>query len=216
MLGSIGRYINLAKAKFHWRQDNRDNGTWLEKTPVGTDNVSIGRYTYGPIEISTSVENPTLRIGSFCSISTGVKFLTGNEHPLDLLSTYPFSVKLLGQSAPEALSKGGIVVGDDVWIGLDALILDGVTIGQGAVVAARAVVTHDVEPYAIVGGCPARTIRKRFEDATISKLLEIDWSRVNAEFVQSHRDFFVVEKATPKLAGQMIAELDLAGQEERQ
>lgn len=138
LLGFIRRHIDLAKAKLHWKQTNAHNGTWLENAPVGMDNISIGRYTYGPIEISTSLEKPTLRIGCFCSVATGVKFLTGNEHPLNRVSTYPFSVKLLGQTTSEALSKGGIVVGDDVWIGVDALILDGVTIGQGAVIGARA------------------------------------------------------------------------------
>lgn len=207
LLGFINRYVKLAIAKQHWKQRNAHNGTWLANAAIGLDNISVGRYTYGPIEVSTSAKNPHLHIGSFCSIASGVIFLTGNEHPLDRLSTYPFSVQLLGQSEPEALSKGGIVVDDDVWIGLGALILDGVHVGQGAVIAARAVVTKDVEPYAVVGGCPAHTIKKRFDEETIRELLKIDWSLVDADFVRAHPEWFVDNAASASSAERVAAAL---------
>lgn len=207
MPGFLNRYVELAKAKQRWKQRNAHNGTWLANAAIGLDNISIGRYTYGPIEVSTSAKNPHLHIGSFCSIASGVIFLTGNEHPLDRLSTYPFSVRLLGQSEPEALCKGGIVVDDDVWIGLDALILDGVHVGQGAVIAARAVVTKDVEPYAIVAGCPARTIKKRFDEETVYELLKIDWSLIDADFVRAHPEWFVDNIASADAATRVVRAL---------
>ena len=87
---------------------------------------------------------------------------------------------------PEAVGKGGIIIGDDVWIGYRATILDGVTIGQGAVVAAGAVVTKNVPPYAVVAGIPARVVRKRFDEETIRSLLDFDLSKIDKKFVERH------------------------------
>ena len=128
------------------------------------------------------INQERLAIGKFCSIACGAKFLFNSaNHTLGSLSTYPFPIffeewDLPVEDIPRAWDNhGDIVVGNDVWIGYEAVILAGVTIGDGAVVGARAVVTRDVPPYTIVGGVPAKPIRKRFSDGVIQRLLELKW-----------------------------------------
>jgi virginiamycin A acetyltransferase len=127
------------------------------------------------------VNNDRLIIGKFCSIACGAKFLfNGANHTLSSLSNYPFPVMAeewdLHIPITEAWdNKGDIVVGNDVWIGFEAVILAGVTIGDGAIIGSRAVVTKDVKPYSIVGGVPAKLIRKRFTDNRIAELLDMKW-----------------------------------------
>lgn len=128
------------------------------------------------------VNGDTLKIGKFCSIACGAKFLfTSGNHSLQSLSTYTFPIfyEEWGLDAKDIRSawdnKGDIVIGNDVWIGYEAVILSGVTIGDGAIVGARAVVTKDVPPYTIVGGVPARSIRRRFDEETVKKLEAIRW-----------------------------------------
>ena len=103
------------------------------------------------------------------SIAPDVKFILGSDHNYKILSTYPFKVKVCGEKY-EALSKGSIIVEDDVWIGANAIILSGIRIGQGAVVAAGSVVTKDVEPYSIVAGNPAKIMKYRFPREIIEKM----------------------------------------------
>lgn len=176
----------LSIAKIKWRHRNPGNGTYLDAHAVGFDNISVGDWSYGPLRIVTSSPNPFLRIGSFCSIAEGVSFITCNEHPLNHFSSFPFRVRMLGESMPEAIDKGGIVVEDDVWIGFGATILDGVKIGRGGVVAAGALVAKDVEPYTIVGGVPAKPIKKRFSQGIIDRLLKFDYTKVDKKFVEAH------------------------------
>lgn len=128
------------------------------------------------------VNNDRLIIGKFSSIACGAKFLFNSaNHALKPLTTYPFPIfwkewELEMTAITDAWdNKGDIVIGNDVWIGYEAVIISGVTIGDGAIVGTRAVVTKDVPPYAIVGGVPAKIIRKRFDDKTISTLLRLQW-----------------------------------------
>lgn len=128
------------------------------------------------------VNHERLSIGKFCSIACGARFLFNSaNHALGSLSTYPFPIFFEEWDLPvEDVSrawdnKGDIVVGSDVWIGYEAVILAGVTIGDGAIIGARAVVAGDVPPYTIVGGVPARPIRKRFSDDVVEALLELRW-----------------------------------------
>ena len=119
-----------------------------------------------------------LIIGKFSSIGSGATFmLAGNQgHRLDWVSTFPFNPDTFGEGARSGfLRKGDTRIGNDVWIGSEAMIMPGITIGDGAVIATRAVVTRDVEPYTIVGGNPAKPIRRRFSDEQIALLQEMRW-----------------------------------------
>ena len=172
-----------------------DKQTVYLKNVVNNANIEIGDYTMyndfvqDPIDFQKNnvlyhypVNQDKLKIGKFCSIACGAKFLfTSANHTLKSLSTYPFPIffeewGLDGKDICDAWdNKGDIVIGNDVWIGFEAVILSGVTIGDGAVIGSRAVVTKDVEPYTIVGGVPAKPIRKRFDEQTIEKLEKIGW-----------------------------------------
>lgn len=128
------------------------------------------------------INHDKLVIGKFCSIACGAKFLfTSANHTQKSLSTYPFPIffeewGLDVQNITSAWdNKGDIIIGNDVWIGYEAVIMSGVTIGNGAIIASRAVVTKDVPPYTIVGGVPAKTIRKRFPDDDIVALQKMKW-----------------------------------------
>ncbi len=126
-------------------------------------------YFYGGIDC-------TLTIGSFVSIGPDVTVIVGGEHRKEWISTYPFSEMFEGiQQTEYVQTKGHIVIGSDVWIGAKVTILSGVTIGDGAIIGAGSVVTKDVEPYTIAAGNPIQMIRKRFDDATIQKLLALRW-----------------------------------------
>ncbi|MFZ9738876.1 MAG: Vat family streptogramin A O-acetyltransferase [Prochlorotrichaceae cyanobacterium] len=159
---------------------------------VSNPNIMIGDYTYyDDPEDSENFERNVLYhfpfvgdqliIGKFCALARGVKFImNGANHQLDGLSTYPFQIFGNGwetvEPPPEALPyKGNTVIGNDVWIGYETVIMPGVKVGDGAIVAAKSVVVSDVPPYTIFGGNPARQIRQRFDDETIRALLEIAW-----------------------------------------
>ena len=142
----------------------------------------IGEYTYGLPTVFRGA-GAKLRIGNFCSIAEGVVIDLGWSHRTDLATAYPMwafpdqwtKARDLRISDVIFVPKRGVVIGNDVWIGRESLIMSGVVIGDGAVIGARAVVTKDVEPYSVVAGNPARLIRKRFDDKTIQRLLEIRW-----------------------------------------
>jgi acetyltransferase-like isoleucine patch superfamily enzyme len=151
--------------------------------------LKVGAHTYtNTARVVTYAGEPArdVTVGAYCSIAAEVVFLTGGNHRLDWVSTYPLRARLGLDSGEErddveAGSRGPITVGNDVWIGRGAVILSGVTIGDGAVVGTQAVVAKDVAPYAIVVGNPAREVRKRFTDDEIVSLLRIrwwDWSEV--------------------------------------
>lgn len=142
-------------------------------------NVVIGDYTYfTSLRVWAYSENEHLTIGKFCSIGDNVQIMLGGEHRTDWVTTYPFNALMTdvyGDIEGHPKSKGDVIIGNDVWIGNDAKIMSGVKIGDGAVIGANAIVTHDVQPYTIVGGVPAKEIRKRFSDAAIRELLRISW-----------------------------------------
>ncbi len=162
------------------------------KNTVNNPNIIIGDYTYyDDPEDSEDFERNVLYhfpfigdkliIGKFCAIARGVKFImNGANHKLAGFSTYPFQIFGHGweKAAPEPGElpfKGDTVIGSDVWIGYESLIMPGVTIGSGAVIAARSVVTADVPPYTVYGGNPARRIKDRFSADTVEKLQTIQW-----------------------------------------
>ncbi|MCG7407036.1 CatB-related O-acetyltransferase [Paenibacillus sp. ACRRX] len=138
---------------------------------------SIGDFTYGQPDVLSWGEGASLTIGKFCSIAPRVTIMLGGEHNVDWVTTYPFN-PIFSQAQAflgHPKTKGNVIIGNDVWIGIDSYILSGVTIGNGAVVSARSLVTKDVPPYAIVGGNPARIIRYRFSDEQIAELEDIAW-----------------------------------------
>ena len=159
---------------------------------VSNPNISIGDYTYyDDPENSEDFERNVLYhfpfigdqliIGKFCALAKGVKFImNGANHKLNGFSTYPFQIFGNGweKVAPQIKDlpyKGDTVIGNDVWIGYETVIMPGIKVGDGAIIAAKSVVVGDVLPYTIVGGNPAKCIRQRFEDEVIRSLLEIAW-----------------------------------------
>ena len=159
---------------------------------VSNPNIIIGDYTYyDDSEDSEDFERNVLYhfpfigdqliIGKFCALAKGVKFImNGANHKLDGFSTYPFYIfgngweKVVPQ--PEELPyKGNTVIGNDVWIGYETVIMPGVQVGNGAIIAAKSVVVSDVAPYTTFGGNPAKFIRQRFDDGMIEALLEVAW-----------------------------------------
>lgn len=138
---------------------------------------SIGDHTYGTPQVLSWGEGARLRIGKFCSIAQEVMIFLGGEHRTDWVSTYPFSMFFddVRQVPGHPKTKGDVTIGNDVWIGARAVILSGVSIGDGAVIGAGSIVTGDVAPYAIVAGNPARLIRMRFDAPTIERLVKLRW-----------------------------------------
>lgn len=131
----------------------------LQQAQYTNGQIDVGDFTYGKPIIYQWDGTTKLKIGKFCSIGGNVQILLGGEHHHEWITTYPFDVLLDGMTAK---SKGDVEIGNDVWIGDDAMILSGVRIGDGAVIGAKALVTKDVQAYEIVGGVPAEHIRWRF------------------------------------------------------
>lgn len=169
-----------------WRRRNRHNQTIMSNR-FDFSVVSVGNNSYGWLNVLSYATKSHLQIGNYVSIAPNVWFLLDVEHYINHISTYPFKVKMLGTESTESFSRGGdIVIEDDVWIGFGVTILSGVHIGQGAIIAAGAVVTKDVPPYAIVGGVPAKLIKYRFEQELVRELLYVDYSQLNKQDVQEH------------------------------
>lgn len=200
------RLRNLNK-KFQRRNKNSD--VYLAReTDIGL--VKVGKFTYGSIDALVSNDNAKLIIGNYCSIAPKVAFILSVDHYTSHISTFPFKVKALGIAETEGVSKGNIIIDDDVWIGYGSAILSGVHIGQGAVVAAGAVVTRDVPPYAVVGGVPARVIKYRFSKDVIQELLRVDYGKLTKEMVEKHIDGLYEElKDTKQLDWMPKKEVDL-------
>ena len=182
-----------------------DNQTVYLKSVVTRPTIGVGDFTIyndfvnDPRDFEKNnvlyhypINNDRLIIGKFCSIACGAKFIFNcANHTLKSLSTYTFPLFFEEWGLPKSDvasawdNKGDIVIGNDVWIGYDAVIMAGVRIGDGAIVGTRAVVTKDVEPYSIVGGVLAKEIRKRFAPEVIKKLMEIQWWNWPIEKIRS-------------------------------
>jgi acetyltransferase-like isoleucine patch superfamily enzyme len=152
--------------------------SWSCRRAIAGGRAVVGRGSYIGAEVAVYDRSTNLQVGNYSSIGEDVRILLGGEHRPDWVSTYPF--RIMGQLPGRGedghpLSRGDVLIGHDVWVGRSALILSGVRIGDGAVVAAGAVVVRDVEPYSIVAGNPARELRKRFDDDVIEGLLRLRW-----------------------------------------
>ena len=172
-----------------------DKQTVYLKNVITDPSITVGDYTMyndfvnDPVGFERNnvlyhypINRDRLIIGKFCSIACGAKFLFNSaNHTLSSLSTYPFPLFFeewgleKKNVAASWDNKGDIVIGNDVWIGYEAVIMAGVTIGDGAIIGARAVVTKDVPPYMVAGGIPAKPIKKRYPEETIAALSELKW-----------------------------------------
>lgn len=193
----------MKKDLIYPRQSDRQ--TVYLKSVINDPSIIIGDYTMyndfynDPREFQKNnvlyhypVNKDRLTIGKYCSIACGAKFIfTSANHSARSLSTYPFPIffdewSLKCEDITKAWdNKGDICVGNDVWIGYEAIIMSGVTIGDGAIIGTRAVVTKDVPPYTVVGGVPAKGLKKRFEGEVIEKLLQIKWWNWEDDKVQA-------------------------------
>lgn len=184
-------HLKLLWFRRKWRKQNSHNLT-TAKNCFNARCVSVGQGTYGELDIR-HFGNPEERvtIGSYCSIGPECVFMTGGEHRYDGLSTYPFRAKL-GLCENESITRGPIVLKDDVWLGFRSIVMSGVTIGKGAIVAAGAVVTKDVPPYAIVGGVPARIIKYRFPEEVIRQAQKMDYDALDLEKIGEKIKYFEV------------------------
>lgn len=192
--GAWDRY-KASRFRYKWAKANKNNGT-IAMSVFDMGLVSVGDSSYGELNVTTFSDRHRLIIGNYVSIAQHVTFLLDVEHRLDCISTYPFKVKIAESERQEAFAKGDIVVDDDVWIGYGATVMSGVHIGQGAVVAAGAVVTKDVPPYAIVGGVPAKIIKYRFDDDIIRILQQVDYSKIDRDLVRGNIDLLYQEIRT--------------------
>jgi virginiamycin A acetyltransferase len=173
------------------------------KPVVTSEKIEVGDYSYydDPVDPTAFEQNNVLYaygperlvIGRYCALAEGVRFvMSGANHPMLGPSTFPFGIfggdwaettMDLVMSAP---SRGDTVVGNDVWLGYRALVMPGVTIGDGAIVAAASVVTSDIPPYAIAGGNPARVLRMRYDEGDVARLLRAAWWDWPVELVTQH------------------------------
>lgn len=186
MFGIIKK-IKWKKFTDIWREKNQDNFTIPVDEEFDINRVHVGKSTYGKLNIKTWGSSSKVDIGSFCSIADKVTILDSLEHNISTISTFPYKVYFTGAKS-ETFSKGNIIIDDDVWIGYHVTILSGVHIGQGAVIAAGAVVTKDVSPYAVVGGVPAKVIKFRFNPDVCEYLQTIDYGHLTKELIASHID----------------------------
>lgn len=156
--------------------------------------IKIGRHSYGLDRRNFAGLDPTspVSVGNFCSFGPEVLIFGRADHPTNLMSTFPFRKRIFASMEPntDAVTRGGVTIGHDVWVGARAMILSGVTIGSGAVIAAGAVVTRDVPAYAIVAGVPAKVVRYRLTPEQIKLAMQIAWWDWPDDRLQEFEDLF--------------------------
>ena len=195
---SIGKKIQRLIQKI-WRKWIRyaehDQYRLLNQIPrYNHSNIKIGDFTYGhPDSHSPTIiyfgESTSLEIGKFCSIAENVTIFMGGYHNVTNISTYPFNAAYPSLTNKSVLvDKPNTKIGNDVWIGAGATIMAGVIIGDGAVIAAGSVVVDNISPYGIVGGNPAKHIRKRFDDKVINELLHLQWWTWDYKKIRANMD----------------------------
>ena len=178
------------------------------KNTISNPNIVVGDYTYydDPVDSENFERNvlyhfpfvgDRLIIGKFCAIARGTTFImNGANHKLNGFSTYPFYIfgngwQRVSPQAGELPYKGDTVIGNDVWIGYKATFMPGITVGDGAIIAAESVVVSDVPAYTIVGGNPARRIRQRFDDDAVRLLLDVAWWNWDIEKITRNLEYIV-------------------------
>lgn len=201
----IDKSIRLNVFKIKWKFKNKGYNHTSANCVFDTKKVKVGKQTYGQLNIEMYEDDyGHISIGNYCSIANNTYFICGGEHDLQKLSSFPFS--FFYERKRDSISKGPILIDDDVWIGFSSIILSGVHIGQGAVVAAGSVVTKDVPPYAIVGGNPAKVIRFRFDNEIIKSLCQIDFSKISKETYMNYKYLFE-KKIDLEIANELLEKL---------
>ncbi|MDX8334910.1 CatB-related O-acetyltransferase [Candidatus Cetobacterium colombiensis] len=191
MYRKLKSYLALYLFKKKWRSQNKHNQiTPINKFPL--EKVKVGKYSYGPIDVrSWGSSEEGLEIGNYVSIASGVKFILGGNHEINTFTTYPFKSRVFKgkiKSQTKNSSNGKIILKDDVWIGMDSTLISGITIGQGAIIAAGSFVTKDVLPYSIVGGNPAKIIKYRYSKEIIDEMIKIDWSSIDENKIKDIKE----------------------------
>lgn len=191
ILFDLIKYLKKYIFKYKWRKNNHNNFTKVNDI-FPMDMVEVGIGTYGTLNVrSWNKPDVKLIIGSYCSIARDVVFMLSGEHYYKTVSTYPFNAYYYRQAERKTVSKGNIIVGDDVWFGERCIILSGVTIGQGAIIGAGSIVSKDIPPYAIYAG--NRILKYRFSDDIIDKLLKLDYSKLTKEDILQYKDNLYVD-----------------------
>lgn len=187
LINIIKSKILFAKFKKRWRSINKNNSTYPVRI-IDLSKIKIGDFTYGPIDVrSWNNKNERLVIGKCCSIASEVVFILGGNHFYKNISNFSF-VHFVDKVIRPSLTNGPIIIDDDVWIGTKTIVLSGIKIGKGAIIAAGSVVTKDVPPYAIVGGNPAQLIKYRFSNEIINILTKVKILDIKT-YIQN-KDFF--------------------------
>lgn len=179
----IGSQIGLKEFQREWRERNSHNYTKAGRIfPI--EKVKVGNYSYGTLNV-VSYDNmdENLLIGSYCSIAGESVFLLSGEHDYHRFSTFPFSRTILNRE-PESITKGPIILEDDVWIGYRCIIMSGVRIGRGAVIGAGSVVRNDIPPYAVFVG--NRVIKYRFSNDIIEKILSYPFPIMTVQDIENY------------------------------
>lgn len=187
ILGEIRNMIKMGRRKAKWHKMHPDSDT-IPMNTFDMNKVKVGIGSYGELNVIDFGGDCELVIGNYVSIAQHVTFILNAEHNIGHASSYPFKVKMLHSQKSESYGKGNIILDDDSWIGYGAMVMSGVHIGRGAIIAAGAVVTKDVPPYAVVGGNPAKVIKYRFEQDVIEKLSKIDYSKIALAGVEKNID----------------------------
>jgi len=191
-LKTIKQIIKKCLVLFHL-YEIKEKEKFFTKDFFQSKKYIIGDYTYGNPNVLDWGGNSNLEIGKFCSIAAEVTIFLGGNHRIDWNSTYPFMV-IFNENPLATLikghpaSKGDVKIGNDVWIGYGATIMSGISIGDGAVIAAKSVITKNIEPYEIWGGNPAKLIKKRFSEEKINYLTDLKWWNWDFETIQNNID----------------------------
>lgn len=191
----INLHLGDTKKKIEWRLNNKHNLTTLSYKVKNSQFIHVGNESYGEIITeSYGNSNESLQIGNYVSIASNVVFILGGNHQINTFTSYPLkSIFIKNSPEDDAQSKGAIIVEDEVWIGNNAIILSGITLGKGSIIAAGSVVTKNVVPFSIVGGNPAKLIKFRLSEDLIEKRKEIDLSKMSKRDITENIDLFYSE-----------------------
>jgi len=191
---------NYKKFQFdrEWRRRNKHNFTVVGKRMFPIDMVCVGKMSYGMLNVQSNFKNleKKLIIGNYVSLASDTTFMLDVNHQSRTITSYPLKSKLIAPTPLDAISKGSIIIEDEVWIGSNAIIFSGLTIGKGAIVGTGSIVTKNVPPYAIVGGNPARIIRYKFSEEIIEILKSINLVDFPKEWIIKNIEVFYKEIET--------------------